>query len=370
MEKDRLIGKMITAAAGLMLALCICTASYAETLPDSGGLQTKDNRLVLEKSLDAYNSRLRQVASPGFTWIYTIEPAEVPEGTVVIDGKDTPVYPGTAGGLSVVKNPSFERNSSLNAAHDYAGNISELILETDLSRFSEPGIYRYLLTDTTTEEDYAAAGVIDSTDNASTYVDVYIVMNKAETALEVAGYTHGTDKDGNGILEKVTLEEDLYRTENIEIEKRVTGNAGDTEHQFPFTAEISNGGLYYHVKKGAEPTASDEKMTGESQSTSLAHGESFYIYGLTENATVKVAETNDTDDLYVADVSDGEKLSLAPGETVSSAEGSCAQFDNHMVFTNHLEEISPTGIIMRYGPYIGMIAAAVLLLAVRKRIKQ
>ena len=39
-------------------------------------------------------------------------------------------------------------------------------------------------------------------------------------------------------------------------------------------------------------------------------------------------------------------------------------------FTKNLESVSPTGVIMRYDPYIGMFVIAMMLLAVYKRTKK
>ena len=57
---------------------------------------------------------------------------------------------------------------------------------------------------------------------------------------------------------------------------------------------------------------------------------------------------------------------VAPSAKKSMAEtavGSAAT----VTFTNTLSGISPTGLVFRYGPYIGMLALAVVLLIARRR---
>ena len=365
--------KIIPILAALVMVLCMTVSSFAATMPSGGQLTTNETTLTLQKTLKAKNPTLTKIASPGMAWTYTVAPATSAEinDAVIDDGTNQAVVqPGPAQGLSITTQPSFTKNSDLVAASDYADNYANLVLTTNLSAFQQPGVYRYKLTDTTTAATYTAADVTDDTDNKVTFIDVFVIRNNAGN-LEVSGYTHGTDLDENGTLEKALLEADIYDTVNLCVEKKVTGTMGDRSNQFPFAFTIDNDGRYYYVKKGSAPTASDTTTTATSQSTTLAHSEKYYIYGLADADTVIITETNNTRDTYKVSINGAQKTAVESGDDATSS--TLVAKDNSstdIIVENNLEEVSPTGIIMRYGPYVGMVIVALAFIFMRKKISK
>ena len=353
-------------AASCMLVAATAATSFAAIAPSSGVVATNDTTLVLEKTLNAKNPSLSTVAGPGLAYTFTIAPATVAEGTVVDDGTATVVVkPGPAEGLKITKTPEFAKNSDLDANTVGDENIDNLELEVDITKFARPGVYRYKLTDTTTNAAFQAADVTKGSSDDVRYIDVYIVYDDT-AGVKVSAYVVGTDKNEDGTLEKKTLDPDLYETYNIILEKEVSGTMGDRNHQFPFAGTINNDGKYFYAKKGKAPTAEDTSQTTTEVSTTLSHLQKYYVSGLSKSATYQFIETNDTEDIYKVKINGENETNVAAGSTKDSGSTS-AETVSVMKFTNTLNSISPTGIVMRYGPYVGMVLLAGLFIFMRRR---
>ena len=288
----------------------------------------------------------------------------------------------------------------------YTGNKEKLyILKTDLTKFVSPGIYRYKITDETTTSALFAAGITrPDTYQTERYLDVYI-KNKTSGGLEVAAYTlmkgnnitvTASDKDSGFNYDSESDEHtDIYRTFNIRIEKQVKGDIGDKTHPFPFTITINNKGKKYFCGTDINNTS---ESNVESMTQNLTHGQVFYIRGLCPQASVGYSETNDTIDTYKvkiegksdpsqgawevlvaeSDVEANGIKTLTPGkvtnyETVNSETDvtNNAELTKYrdVQYTNTLNSVSPTGVIIRIVPFVILIAGAVVLLIVIRRIR-
>lgn len=205
---------------------------------------------------------------------------------------------------------------------------------------------------------------------------------------------------------------DLYKTYNVELQKNVTGSMGDTTHEFPFTLTVTNNNLNYIVVTDDEVTGSYADITavreaatpGTSTSVALNHQEKAYIVGLAPHATIGFMETNDTDTGYkvsatvggtaanvtVKATSEGTETTANTAQlfnktgtaTIAAAAvtnynpgnttvASTAYTQNNLntIYTNNLDQISPTNVALRFGPYLVMFAAgaALFLILLAKR---
>lgn len=167
---------------------------------------------------------------------------------------------------------------------------------------------------------------------------------------------------------------------NITLTNNVTGNMGDRSNQFAFSGAISDNGRYIYASKGSAPTATnankiEDSGSGTSISTTLAHGETYYISGLSSDALVSYTETNNTQDTYSVSITGGTASAasaVAPSGTKSMAQSPITGSTNNasaVTFTNNLDSVSPTGVVLRYGPYIGMLAIAAALIVFARRRK-
>ena len=212
------------------------------------------------------------------------------------------------------------------------------------------------------------------------YLDVYIV--NGSDGLMVSGYTlHDrlnikTDGFNGGVSapDEPFTGKARFETVNITLTNKVEGNMGDKQHQFPFEGILSDSGRYVYASKGTAPQASEgNKLTGGadgiSLSTTLSDGEVYYISGISKQASVAYQETNNTSDTYMTAIEGGtpsQAQAVAPGGVISMSAASAS--DSLAVrFINTLDAVSPTGVVMRYGMPLVLLAAGAAILILQRR---
>lgn len=135
-------------------------------------------------------------------------------------------------------------------------------LTLDLSgvTFSEPGIYRYIITETNAE---SVAGISADT-NPTRNLDIY-VQNTSDGELSVQGFVlyYGTNTKSTGFTNN-------YGTNNIQITKNVTGNQGSKDKHFKINVKLTNpGGL-------AINDADTFQLAGNYEKTPAHEGDTIY----------------------------------------------------------------------------------------------
>jgi hypothetical protein len=196
---------------------------------------------------------------------------------------------------------------------------------------------------------------------------------------------------------------------------------GDRTHDFPFTVTIDNDGRPYHYIKytveGAgrgtrrmDATDSHWVFVGENSvpeltSITLKHNEALVVRGLYAHANFYYTETNDTAETYkvaVDYIKDGTgggetdenyvaETVVAPTGTLSYGSASApilvSDYETYnsttsvsysavpqkgriVQFTNKINAISPTGIILRFIPFVVLAGFAGLLLVLAGKTKR
>jgi len=395
------------------------------------GHLTNAGSVVLLKELVVKNTDGSDVYLPTVTYAYTIAPATVAEGTQVTDASGTKmkVSAGLAG-ATITSSVSFSPDDttqvdpssfeSVALTQPFAAPATGVAvyksMTVDVSNvaFAESGIYRYVITESSANK--ATAGVTEGTDYSATrYLDVYVRGVPGDNgdgeyaSYEVYGFVCFTSNssingssDGNnlddvgkttGYTSTTSLDAvaDQYLTKNLSVTKNITGAMAEKGHKFPFVITLSSGIVGTRVN-GADTTGNvtsgfDAGSTNVTLAASnvinagLSNGKSVILYGIpTEaNATVVVKETNDTADVYTmtASVSNSSVTDLgfaAAGEVmdpeVEKTAASVAIDQDTMTeieFTNDLTEISPTGLALRFAPYVIMLAAGIVFIVLGKR---
>ena len=348
-------------------------------------------------------------------------------GVVTIKGADGSGPAGEAGASAKLTFGDTDATFASNAeSDDGTAAITKdsnkatraLTVYIDASKFAATdtaGIYRYIISDTTDAADLTKAGVERSSDyDAVRYLDVYTqydadgklqvygyVLFKgnagADTSFEydaaadkettkVSGYDlpseNGTDGEYNA-ENGTKINSDEYHTFNLEITKTITGALANKNHQFPFAVALSNDTVTskdeftYSVSGGAPtPAALSESGAYTFADLKFKDGEGIKIIGLPAGTTANIAETNDTVDYYTAsavcnNTADNTELLAAtlvnPGADQTIKDSYAVNLKtagDKIDVTNTLDAVSPTGLIFRIAPFVIMLAAAGILIAV------
>lgn len=372
--------KLFTVALSLAMVLSMSAAVFAAGSSNPANPAT-GNSITIEKNLKVSNPNLTSVDGPGLTMNYAIAPVApaADNGGTTITDTASPAHTGTvhqgpAAGVTLsASSISWPIGTAVDASAAGADNVKSITANVDLTKFSVPGIYRYQLTETV-GADTSHTGA----EGETRYIDVYIKNATASgTGLEVSGVVmhDGTTAEGKP-AEKKTFGDETFETVNITLQKTVSGNMADRTNQFPFAGTVTDNGRYFYAKKAEAPAADNANKiagaaAGSAVSTTLAHNEMYYISGLSHEAAVAYTETNNTQDVYQTSITGGTASAasaVAAGATKAMAS---TDVDNAgaVVFNNALEEVSPTGVIMRFGPYIGMIVIAAALVLMNRKAK-
>lgn len=360
--------------------------------------------------------------TPEITFTYDITPAEVQAGTIVTDAssnKSMHVKPGVAAAVTLGNGGQVAFTHSGQQVANSETISGTIVVNIEPSAFPTPGVYRYFLDDTTPISDLYATGIIrsrntstvdaqgqtvDSTSDERVYVedrylDIFISENNGEKS--VSGYvlmknnptsnTAGIILKSEGFTTTDASGYDSYRNYFGRVSKVVAGGMGDKTHPFPFTINIDNAGAPFYC--GKDPTSLTYTVTTPYSNTIyLKHGETFYIQGLNPHAKITYTENNDTNETYLvkARVDDGssngtllaggDNHEVAPGGTLAVAQFPVSNYDENndathvsttatinpntrVIFTNTIRAISPTGIILRFVPFVILLVFAASILA-------
>lgn len=282
-------------------------------------------------------------------------------------------------------------------------------------QFTEPGIYRYVITET------ASANLPGITDDAAStrVLDVYVeddTQSDGTKQLKIAGYVlHATastidagankGSDGNPSSSatdntKGQASSDYksqgytneYTTYDLEFSKTVTGNQASRDKYFKFTLKISDAGALneYAVSldnADASPQANAatkyDSMSNPATITTLAngsaeatfylqHGQKIVVKNLPAGAKYELVE--DPEDYKgTADISGADADAAKDGENALLVKDSITglEADAVIAYTNERTGTVPTGVMLAVAPFAGLVAAgAVGMFAIGKKKKK
>ena len=418
MKKGKKLNTASALSAVLMAgAIMNAVPAFAATTPVAGTTTTFDKYLVMKKNANVPNATFSyKVSIPTDDEMRSLPNPEDTNGTnlTVRKGIGAPTVSSTtfaAGDQtfdSAQKSRTNKSSSTYDAAeddqvtldkdHKYAKHTSTV----DFSNvtFSEPGVYRYKIT----ENDTTEKGI--TKDSTPRYLDVYVESAENGT-LSIKGYVFHTmnevqpkgNKDSLGSNNpegKNKGFENKYETIDLTLTKNVTGNQGFRDQYFKFHVDITelDGGarLFLTDKDGNKPyksidtvayeydketgtrkagqkrffaqtgtftdvtaaQGSDADMSGlaltanDSGNASfdvyLKHGESLKINGLTKDAKYTVKETSE--DYSASATKNDQAIDLTHNKddhTDATAMQTLAG-DETVAYTNKREGTLPTGI--------------------------
>lgn len=446
--------KKITALMlALVMVLVMGNAAFAESFTDSDGVigaftqpdkpVAKANTVLLYKEITAYNKDALDVNAPAMEYSYSIasgsaeklvkdaggtdlhatgaaveiQTKQGPTGATISGSVDGNTF--TAGKLTLTNEVQLKTADN--------GKANRFPLKVDFSgvTWSGAGVYRYVITETTSNGAKTAAGITEGGIAETLYMDVYVKDAATAGEYEIYGYVcfkadnniDGTSTDSLNAAEKTEgfvsgdtdgsetveadEEADKYYTFNLTISKTLNGDQAMNTHPFPFNVDFTNASVSAHILlkqstvAGGGITADLPAAAGVSsldvneEHLKLANGASVkYIgipVGVSEATAVAVYERNDvTGTVYKSSYQvDGGTASTAKSLTWVSTDDANKSDVAHLntltvnadddvshtiAFTNTLENISPTGVVLRVAPYVLMLGAGIaLLLLSRKR---
>lgn len=279
------------------------------------------------------------------------------------DGTNTTVdvSEGVTGGLTgttITTAPNTDAETA--ASYTFSGSLA-----VDITMFSKPGVYHYVVTEVTPEVGYE--GIDYSTES----YDVYVYVVNGTDGLEVdavIAFKNGTKVDKIEFTNNYgagDTPEDDGKIHDVTITKYVEGNLADlTNDSFSFTVGVVgvNGETYKVVYTNNGVLTTTYVMSGSTITVNgLKDEDTITIYGLSEGDTYTVTETNG--------VSQGYTVTDTVGEDDGVVSGNVTVDGDTESIINAKNASTPTGIITTFAPYALMVvvAAAACFFFLRRR---
>lgn len=369
-------------AAALLVAAALPSAFAFKYTAVEGTCTTFDKYLVMDVDANVPNATFAFTVAPG-TAIAATE-----NSVAVLAGIGTPTI------ADVTFAPTDSTTAGLPSDTDTATAGQQYATQTakvDFSgiSFTEPGIYRYIVTETATTNQ----GVTND-ESATRTLDVYVTDN--DGALEVSSYVlhtgtdapaAGTDKGsadvsntGDKLGDKSAGYTNTYDTSNLTFSKTVSGNQASRDKYFAFTVTIRGAvaGTVYDVDLtkadvniSANPNdattcignavTQPQRLTVPAGGTVtqvfyLQHGQEITIKGLAKGTEYAVTENPE------------DYKQTAP----DNASGTIVSEDVTAAFTNTRSGVIPTGVLLTVAPFatimaVGAVGIIVMVGKKRKR---
>ena len=402
MKKNAVKGSLGAVALASVMTMSMGTPVFALNLPnfpdgysteiDGEKTTTFDKYLVMDEQAEVPNASFTYAVTAGAAKAYDVAGKKFAVLAGVDADKVTMAGVGTKTANTITYKQGDETLNDANAlVKDYNNSYEKYAKKTatlDFSacRFTEPGIYRYIVTESGTNQ------AVTNDADATRVVDVYVNddSNEATAAsvdssrygykLKIAGYVLHSNTDdapdvslgenngsaGSYVATKSQGFTNYYDTSDILIEKHVSGNQASRDKYFEFTVNITDAvpGTVYDVdlsnadattKTNAATITANEGKTNPatltvgadgtvSQKFYLAHNQSITIQGVAKDSKYKVTENAEDYKSTPADA-------IATGYRGEATSGTVASKNFRTGYLNTREGVIPTGVIMTVAPF-------------------
>ena len=397
------------ALAGTMF-LSMGTGVHAEAL--SGGKASADGGMT---SVTFTVKLETEDNTPKTAFTYTIANGTAVDATATTPKIEAGVTDGAKFADAAAGKASFVVNDT--------EKTKTLTITLDPSKFGAAGIYRYTLTQTALSTAQTAIG-ITADEHEVKYLDLYVegagdakkitnvilsnsnaaptITPKADPEKDEAAY--GTNKV-DGFVNKFGKEDPddpvdpsnpdgpkKVKNYEITLSKTVDGDLGDKDNPFEFTLNVKNtisdadtdlNGLTVNYTSttgydGAANAAASGTLTVQdaAYTVKLKHGETLVLKGVPSTIEIDLKENVAAAEGYkitsvVTDLKDKTEANVAAGSAdTTGSKGTVDGKDGSIQYTNTRKAVSPTGVVVRFAPYILMAGGAVILLLANKRQKE
>lgn len=406
MQKN--LKKILTSVAVALVAASGAVPVMAEGTtytPVNGGSVTVQKYLIMDQAANVPNVTFAFSIAPGEA-IDSTDPATKSqvraglEGATITSatfaaGQQTYTTPQAIATSDGIQSAGLNDNVEFEDGEKYAR--SPITVSFAGVSFPEPGIYRYVISESASD---TSKGITDDEDTTR-YMDVYIIDNNG--ALEVQGYVfHDSDAEAT-INSDGSMPEDFmkaqsyvnrYETHDLTISKAVSGNGASRDEYFKFTVKIENAiaGTIYdvdlsnadantktntsnadnqvsHVNPAQLTVGADGTVTQEFW---LQNNQSIKIQGLADNTTYSVEEDDtllDKEAYSTTCAQTGDNDGTFT-DTTRKLENAAITDDTTDAFTNSKTSIVPTGAILKVMPYALVMSMAVVIFMVSRKTKE
>ncbi len=309
--------------------------------------------------------------------------------------------------------------TSLEASANGKANRFPVTIDFSNITWTGSGVYRYVITETASE--YTTSGVMDGDITAVRYLDVYVMdcpTGTTDTApatpdgYVVYGYvcfTNNNDIDAKDTPTTTTVEDagktegfvsttaidpvsgdpvdvtaDSYHTFNLKVGKTLINDKAMNTNEFPFTITLENTtvtGAVLPIMTITGNATQTDLTAGSITATwepTIANGATVTYTGIPCGTTVTIYETNNVAGTTYSSESDGAVTNADAKSIYTNEKSNEARIDNTVAltkatanytvtFTNTLLQISPTGVVIRFAPYMLMLATGIFLLVFCRR---
>lgn len=366
-----------------------------------GGTKTTtfDKYLVMDKQAEVPNASFTYAVTAGTAKAYDVAGKKFAVLAGVDADKVTMAGVGTKTANTITyKQGDATLNDENELVKDYYKETDKYAKKTatlDFSacRFTEPGIYRYIVTESGTNQavtnDADATRVVDVyvNDDSNEETDVgtdpslygyklkiagYVLHSNADDAPDVSlGENHGSA--GSYVATKSQGFTNSYDTSDILIEKKVSGNQASRDKYFEFTVKITDAvpGTVYDVdlsyadvttqSNAATITANEGKTNPATltvgadgtvtQKFYLAHNQSIVIQGVAKDSKYKVTENAEDYKSTSFDAIEADADNRVSEGSADATSGTVASKDIYTGYLNTRDGVIPTGVIMTVAPF-------------------
>ena len=407
MKKNAVKGSLGAIALASAMTMSMGTPVFAiqkSPRPDGysteiGGTKTTtfDKYLVMDAQAEVPNASFTYAVTAGTAKAYDVAGKKFAVLAGVDADKVTMAGVGTKTANTITYKPGDKTLNDVNALVKDYETLSEkyakktATLDFSACRFTEPGIYRYIVTESGTNQavtnDADATRVVDvyvndasdevNTDEANTVgvepshigyklkIAGYVLHSNADDAPDVSlGENNGST--GSYVGTKSQGFTNSYDTSDIFIHKMVSGNQASRDKYFEFTVKITDAvpGTVYDVdlsradtttKTNAATITANEGKTNPAtltvgadgtvtQKFYLAHNQAIVIQGVAKDSKYKVTENAEDYKSTPADAIETEHRGEATSGTVASE-------DIYTGYVNTRDGVIPTGVIMTVAPF-------------------
>jgi len=366
----------LKAISAFLVAVVMSMSMGAIAFADDG-LATTDNTATIKVNFTAAEG----LTAPAFGFDYSIAAGQAQEA----DANHQAVYAG-------VGNPTIT-NATLTAGQ----GSTDIKVTVPAGTFNHAGIYRYEVTQAALSDEAITVGILNEngTGKAVTkLLDLYVDENGKVTGAALikdlnantksAGFDNTFGKSAGGDPTDPTnpddpdtpdIPEDKVGKHDVTFTKNIAGAMADANEVFNFdvtvtyagtldmsTAQWSIDGTKYNV--GATATNGIQVKGGQSVTITVPN-----------NMTVKVVEKTAAGEGYsitstaTAFNADATAITTAVNADTLGTGGLVKYADAAIAYLNTRETISPTGVALRYAPYLLIVAAGVAFLLVSRRRK-